>query len=266
MALYHTKTALELCFAKYRFAARHASAGFILDLACGDGIGTMFLAAETRCRIFGGDISATMLERASRYAGNGCKFVQMDALRIPFSDSVFDLVVSIETIEHLNHQERFLAECCRVLKCGGYFACSTVNREVFSPSRKGPWFPGHVRELSVIELHDLLQRFFVDIALYGVPWNPNFGPIDRILLKGTPLWDRMFFSSDWGARILRALTKLRGKRYDLIRLEGVHAPEAADLNYELYSPFPIDPAASNIANVIAIAKKEVIGACDPAGE
>jgi len=55
---------------------------------------------------------------------------------LPFPDEYFDVVVSLETIEHLKKYKRFLAECRRVLKKDDLFICSTPNKQIFSPHQE----------------------------------------------------------------------------------------------------------------------------------
>lgn len=47
--------------------------------------------------------------------------------RWPFEDGQFDVVVSIEVIEHVENHYHFLRECCRVVKPGGRIVISTPN-------------------------------------------------------------------------------------------------------------------------------------------
>lgn len=45
----------------------------------------------------------------------------------PFADASFDIVVSIEVLEHVENHYHFLRECCRVCKPGGRIVLSTPN-------------------------------------------------------------------------------------------------------------------------------------------
>lgn len=52
-----------------------------------------------------------------------------DASALPFGDETFDHISMVETFEHIYHDDRprALAECLRVLKCGGVMVLSTPN-------------------------------------------------------------------------------------------------------------------------------------------
>jgi ubiquinone/menaquinone biosynthesis C-methylase UbiE len=63
-------------------------------------------------------------------------YPQLDMMRMPFADSVYDLVVHSDTLEHVLHPVTALSECRRVLMPGGFCALTvpiivdrmTINR------------------------------------------------------------------------------------------------------------------------------------------
>lgn len=46
---------------------------------------------------------------------------------LPFRDGVFDVLLSMEGIEHFEHQAGFVRECARVLRPGGWLVLTTPN-------------------------------------------------------------------------------------------------------------------------------------------
>jgi ubiquinone/menaquinone biosynthesis C-methylase UbiE len=82
-----------------------------LDVACGTGFLTRHLHGE----FVGLDASARMLEVARKQVPNG-RFVQGDALALPFEDGTFERVFASYFYCHLEEPERhrFLAEARRV--------------------------------------------------------------------------------------------------------------------------------------------------------
>jgi ubiquinone/menaquinone biosynthesis C-methylase UbiE len=82
-----------------------------LDVACGTG----FLTQHLRGEVIGLDSSARMLEVARRQAAKA-RFVEGDALALPFEDGTFDRVFASYFYCHLEEAERgrFLTEARRV--------------------------------------------------------------------------------------------------------------------------------------------------------
>jgi len=120
-------------------AARHLRAilnrsdAVVLDLCCGTGDLAFALARAGEARILGADFAHTMLVRArekgaslSNSAGGQStqrlRFLEADALRLPFADASFDLVTSAFGFRNLSNYEAGLREILRVLKPGGTIA------------------------------------------------------------------------------------------------------------------------------------------------
>jgi len=89
----------------------------ILDIGCGTGAGTLFLAREyPRARIRGVDLSEAMIARATAKIGLDPEarvaFRVGDASKLPYPDASFDLVAQV-------NMPVFFAEVARVLRPGG---------------------------------------------------------------------------------------------------------------------------------------------------
>jgi demethylmenaquinone methyltransferase/2-methoxy-6-polyprenyl-1,4-benzoquinol methylase len=82
-----------------------------LDVACGTGFLTRHLPGEITAL----DQSPAMLREARRQAP-GCRFVQGEAIPLPFADGEFERIVTGHFYGHLDEDERvrFLAEARRV--------------------------------------------------------------------------------------------------------------------------------------------------------
>jgi demethylmenaquinone methyltransferase/2-methoxy-6-polyprenyl-1,4-benzoquinol methylase len=104
----------------------------VLDLCCGTGDLAITLTLKSTARVIGLDFAHTMLVRgreksASLHSKNlaqlrPIKFVEADALRLPFADASFDLVTSAFGFRNLANYEAGLREIQRVLKPGGTIA------------------------------------------------------------------------------------------------------------------------------------------------
>ncbi|WP_310488997.1 methyltransferase domain-containing protein [Chamaesiphon sp. VAR_69_metabat_338] len=96
----------------------------ILDVGCGIGGSSLYLAEKFGARVTGITLSPVQANRAkerARAAGLQAKtdFQVANALNIPFPDNSFDLIWSLESGEHMPDKVKFLQECHRVLKPGG---------------------------------------------------------------------------------------------------------------------------------------------------
>lgn len=87
-------------------------------------------------------------------------FVFGDMTRSDLPDESYDLVVSVEVLEHVEEDERFLREVWRVLKPGGYFMMTTPNGD-FVVNRN----PDHKRHYKRFELLGLLGRIFSSVEV-----------------------------------------------------------------------------------------------------
>ena len=102
----------------------------VLDLCCGTGDLAFALFREGAAQILGADFSHTMLQRADHKAANYAgdltprriRFIEADALGLPFADASFDLVTTAFGFRNLANYEVGLREIRRVLKPGGTIA------------------------------------------------------------------------------------------------------------------------------------------------
>ena len=95
----------------------------VLDLCCGTGDMAFALrrqAGKSSPRILGADFSHAMLQRASsKSTATALRWVEADALRLPFPDGHFDLVTSAFGFRNLANYDAGLKEIARVLRPGG---------------------------------------------------------------------------------------------------------------------------------------------------
>lgn len=102
----------------------------IIDIGCGIGGSSLYLAEKFNAKASGITLSPVQAQRAKERAqaaglATRTQFQVGDALNIPFADNSFDLVWSLESGEHMPNKKKFLEECYRVLKPGGTFIMAT---------------------------------------------------------------------------------------------------------------------------------------------
>ena len=99
------------------------SDGRVLDLCCGTGDMTFALKQQAGSKgalIAGLDFSHAMLERAVRKSnGNSPRWIEGDALNLPFADGSLDLITSAFGFRNLADYDAGLREIVRVLRPGG---------------------------------------------------------------------------------------------------------------------------------------------------
>ncbi|MEO0854417.1 MAG: methyltransferase domain-containing protein, partial [Cyanobacteria bacterium J06648_11] len=102
----------------------------LLDVGCGIGGSSLYLAERLNARATGITLSPVQADRAGDRAremglGDRAEFRVADALAMPFDDDSFDFVWTLESGEHMPDKRQFLSECLRVLKPGGRLALAT---------------------------------------------------------------------------------------------------------------------------------------------
>jgi tocopherol O-methyltransferase len=102
----------------------------ILDLGCGIGGSSLYLADKFAADVTGITLSQMQVLRARERAINvgleeKVHFQLANALSLPFADNSFDLIWSLESGEHMPDKAQFLAECYRVLQPKGKLILAT---------------------------------------------------------------------------------------------------------------------------------------------
>ena len=140
----------------------------VLDAACGAGYGTALMASVAE-EVTGIDISSEAISFANhRYSDiSNAKYLEASIAELPFSDNTFDVIVSFETIEHVNEdlQNKFLKEIKRCLKDDGILVMSSPDKRTYSDL---PDFHNefHVKEFYFDEFDAFLHREFKYVEHY----------------------------------------------------------------------------------------------------
>lgn len=103
-----------------------AAGGVLLDVGCGQGLLWTFVRGDFE-QYIGADVV--------RYDGfpGAAVFhrIDLDSGRVPLADGVADVVVAVETIEHLENPRAFARELTRLCKPGGWIVITTPNQLSF---------------------------------------------------------------------------------------------------------------------------------------
>lgn len=143
-------------------AAREVVRGkVVLDIASGSGYGTSELAKSAE-KVIGVDLNKEAIKYAKKnYGAKNVDFINGKATEIPLKSNSVDVVVSFETIEHINDYQKFMQEITRVLKQDGLLILSTPNDVEFP---EGNHF--HVHEFKYEELQKLAKKYFENVENY----------------------------------------------------------------------------------------------------
>jgi SAM-dependent methyltransferase len=96
----------------------------VLEVGSGRGGGASYVVRYFHPRTFTGvDICKSAIQfSTARYAGqDNLEFRVADALKLPFANDSFDVVLNIESAQHYGDMGQFLEEVYRVLRPGGDF-------------------------------------------------------------------------------------------------------------------------------------------------
>lgn len=110
----------------------------MLDIGCGTGGATLFIAERYGADVLGIDVEAGVVEKASKAAADRglrdrARFQAIQPGPLPFSDASFDVVFSKDAIIHIEDKHAIFTEVHRVLKPGGTFAASDWMRAEDGP-------------------------------------------------------------------------------------------------------------------------------------
>jgi SAM-dependent methyltransferase len=169
----------------------------VVDLGCGRGD-----AAAALHGTYGSYTGVDIVEYEGFPRGAGISFLKANLEEsLPLEDQAADLVVSIETIEHLENPRRFIREVVRLVRPGGRVVVTTPNqlslasklhlvfRNQFQAFQEAPGlYPSHITALVEGDLRRIARECgLVDIDIY-------FTDVGRIPFMPYK-WPR-----DWGAR------------------------------------------------------------------
>ncbi len=162
---------LSLHIERYEFAAAHVHSGRVLDMACGVGFGSRILrnAGGPGASVLGVDIDPAAVAYARQhYGGEGIEFRASDAMQFEDLEG-FDLIVSLETVEHVPDPTGLLARLMSLLRPGGILVASvpTTPSVDLNPHHLHDFtaasFRASLRARGAIELDQLTQIQPVDV-------------------------------------------------------------------------------------------------------
>lgn len=144
---------------RYEFASKYVRGKQVLDVACGPGYGTSLLSDISGVKAIGIDVDPTTITESSKNYGHKASFLLADGYNWRIESQSIDIIVSLETFEHLDNPDAFMKEAYRVLKTEGMVIMSTPINE--TDSRFSPTNPFHIREYSWVEFGQYFSKYFI---------------------------------------------------------------------------------------------------------
>ena len=173
---------IELHRQRYVWASQFARGARTMDIACGVGYGSAILKELGAQSVVGVDISPEAIAEANElYAKENVRFFccdyrqlaaecsQAPSLLLNLFNQQFDLIVSLETIEHVPDPDHFFRTILRGLRQGGVF----VGSVPVTPSVDAN--PYHLNDFSPKGFRRLLARHGLEITA-SMRQTQSFGP------------------------------------------------------------------------------------------
>lgn len=192
----------QVSMERYKFAAKFSENKAVLDIACGSGHGSDFLAKKARS-VLGVDIdSPTIAYCQQNYSRRNLEFLKItaDEKKNDFINK-FDLIVSFETIEHVRNYSNFLENLKSYLNNSGKLILSTPNnfKKISPPENKF-----HIQEFDILEMHEILKKIFParrihifgQIATNQKRWNQKKSKKDNLGKRAIQYSFRKIYQAD----------------------------------------------------------------------
>jgi len=191
----------------------------VLDVGCGFGASSIYLARERRAQVTGISISplqVQMAREAADRAGVAASFFCMDAEAMSF-DRRFDVVWSIESISHYQDVPHFFASAAKLLQPGGVIAITDWFKRKSASAREHERLFRKIEDGMLVKLHTM-QDYQSYLAAAGMKvirtevlneYCAKTWDFCLDIIKERSLWDLAASNGAEFIRFLRAFKAMR---------------------------------------------------------
>jgi tocopherol O-methyltransferase len=191
----------------------------ILDVGCGFGGSSIYLAKKYGAEATGITISPIQVEMARKAAaadGVDAKFILMDAEEMKFGET-FDVVWSVESISHYPRKGKFFASAAQCLESGGTLAITDWFKKGRLTEREygkfiRPIEKGMLVELDTMEDYAELLRSNGFQVVHSEILNKNCSKswdLGLDILKNRALWQ---IAAEYGSEVINFLRAFRAMK------------------------------------------------------
>jgi len=205
---------------RYALALPFAAGRRVLDVACGEGYGSWLLTDGGAAEVVGVDISSDAISTArATFRDDRLRFetsaAESLAQALPLAH--FDLIVSLETIEHVADPEAFLLALRQVATPDAIFVLTCPNDHWYYGDGEGN--PHHLRRLTFDHFKSLTTEFLG----HNVRW---------LLGSATLGFAAMSADQGWRDQVTRSkYTQVFPSRLTLRVPSGKDGPSASNVSY-----------------------------------
>lgn len=134
----------------------------ILDLGCGRGLSSIFLAREYNTQVWAIDNFFSPTDNYQLIKSFGCEAnvfpVKMDVRMLPFPENYFDCIVCVNAYTYFGTDDKFLPYICRFLASGGQIGITDIC------------FASEINDIN--EVPDFLKNNFYDYwyRIHALSW------------------------------------------------------------------------------------------------
>lgn len=150
----------------------------LLDVGCGSGDFLKLMINSGVADVHGIEVSPSLVSQINLDIGTECALLA-DAENLPYPDSIFDLVVIDQVLEHVFNPTKVIEEASRVLKEDGYVIFGVPNRERYGEKLFFPYYEflikEHVHHFSQQSLQSISERFRLQSIINYERWTNYTG-------------------------------------------------------------------------------------------
>jgi 2-polyprenyl-3-methyl-5-hydroxy-6-metoxy-1,4-benzoquinol methylase len=158
----------------------------VLDYGCGSGYGA-YLLREYYSKVVGIDVSIDAIDYCkTKYVMTGLSYSVINGVELPFEPNSFDLVTSIQVLEHIavDQVKNYIKNIYLLIKPGGSAIITTPNAYNYFNNFSGN--PFHKHEYTLVEVRALIASVinedeFDIYAFWDVPTNILYLYLQKLL-------------------------------------------------------------------------------------